>query len=144
MCEPRRPPILLAPVPTTKGGPGAVFANGNEYYGIRLPLGPKFGGPLFFAHFSFLGLDLGGLRDRYADYWEQNRNHCLINYEHCVRNPHGFKGYGPDCWGLTASEGDKGYAAYAPDEDRGRSRPPPRWPASLIRRSSLPRRSGIS
>jgi hypothetical protein len=98
---------------------GRAFANGTEYYGIRLPLGPKFGGPLFFAHFSFLGLDPRGLRDRYADYWEQNLNHCLINYEHCVRNPNGFKGYGPGCWGLTASEGDKGYSAYAPDDDRG-------------------------
>lgn len=98
---------------------GAVFKNGKDYYGIRLPLGPDLGGPLFFTHFSFLGLDPRRLKDRYADYWEQNRNHCLINYEHCVRNPNGFKGYGPDCWGLTSSEGDTGYAPHAPDEDTG-------------------------
>ena len=98
---------------------GRVFRNGNDYYGIRLPLGPNLGGPLFFAHFSFLGLDPRGLRDRHADYWEQNLNHCLVNYGHCVQNPGGFKGYGPDCWGLTASEGDHGYVAHAPDDDRG-------------------------
>ncbi|MGO9806192.1 MAG: glucoamylase family protein [Rhodomicrobium sp.] len=98
---------------------GAVFNNGKEYYGVRLPLGPELGGPLFFAHFSFLGLDPRGLKDRYADYWEQNRNHCLINYEHCVRNPNGFKGYGAQCWGLTSSEGDNGYRPHAPDEDAG-------------------------
>ncbi len=98
---------------------GAVFNNGKEYYGVRLPLGPELGGPLFFAHFSFLGLDPRGLQDRYADYWEQNRNHCLINYKHCVRNPNGFKDYGPACWGLTSSEGDNGYRPHAPDEDAG-------------------------
>ncbi len=98
---------------------GQAFNNGKEYCGVGLPLGPELGGPLFFAHFSFLGLDPRGLKDRYADYWEQNRNQCLINYEHCVRNPNGFKGYGPACWGLTSSEGDNGYAPHAPGEDTG-------------------------
>jgi hypothetical protein len=96
-----------------------TFTNGREFYGIRLPLGPDYGGPLFFAHYSFLGLDPRGLRDRYADYWQQNVAHALINYEHCVRNPHGFKGYGADCWGLTASDDHQGYAAHAPDHDLG-------------------------
>jgi hypothetical protein len=96
-----------------------TFTNGREFYGIRLPLGPDYGGPLFFAHYSFLGLDPRGLRDRYADYWQQNVAHTLMNYEHCVRNPGGFKGYGPDCWGLTASDDHQGYAAHAPDHDLG-------------------------
>jgi hypothetical protein len=98
---------------------GRQFANGKPYYGITLPLGPDFGGPLFFSHYSFLGLDPRGLKDRYADYWEQNRRHTLINYEHCVRNPHHYAGYGPDCWGLTSSDGDGGYFAHAPDQDQG-------------------------
>jgi hypothetical protein len=98
---------------------GACFANGAEYYGIRLPLGPAFGGPLFFAQYAFLGLDPRGLKDSYADYWGQNVAHSLINYEHCLRNPYGHQGYGPDCWGLSASDGDEGYAAHAPDNDRG-------------------------
>ena len=54
---------------------GWSFKNGREFYGIRLPLGPDYGGPLCFAHYSFLGLDPRGLKDRYADYWEQNVNH---------------------------------------------------------------------
>jgi hypothetical protein len=98
---------------------GRSFANGREFYGIRLPLGPDYGGPLFFAHYSFLGLDPRGLRDSYADYSQQNLAHSLINYEHCVRNPHGFKGYGADCWGLTASNNHLGYNAHAPDCDLG-------------------------
>jgi hypothetical protein len=96
-----------------------TFTNGREFHGIRLPLGPEYGGPLFFAHYSFLGLDPRGLRDDYADYWQQNVAHALINYEHCVRNPHGFKGYGAECWGLTASDDHQGYAAHAPDHDLG-------------------------
>jgi hypothetical protein len=96
-----------------------TFTNGREYYGIGLPLGPGYGGPLFLAHYSFLGLDPRGLKDQYADYWRQNVAHVLINREHCVRNPHGFKGYGPDCWGLTASDDHLGYHGHAPDRDLG-------------------------
>lgn len=96
-----------------------TFRNGKDYYGVTLPLGPEYGGPLFFAHFSFLGLDPRGLKDRYADYGEQTRAHARINYEHCVRNPEGHKGYGPECWGLTASDGNEGYAAYQPIWDKG-------------------------
>lgn len=98
---------------------GGQFKNGKQYCGITLPLGPELGGPLFFAHYSFMGLDPRGLKDRYADYWEQNRNHALINYAHCVQNPHHCIGYGADCWGITACDGDKCYFPHAPDEDRG-------------------------
>lgn len=95
------------------------FINGKQFYGITLPLGFDYGGPLFFAHYSFLGLDPHGLKDNYADYWQQNLNHTLINREHCVRNPHGFKGYGVNCWGLTASDNYEGYNAHSPDNDLG-------------------------
>jgi hypothetical protein len=96
-----------------------TFINGRSYYGVTLPLGPHYGGPLFFSHYSFLGLDPHGLKDRYADYFEQNRAHALVNYRHCLENPNHFKGYGPDCWGLTASDGNEGYCPHAPDVDRG-------------------------
>lgn len=95
------------------------FKNGKEYYGIKLPLGFDYGGPLFFSQYSFLGLNPTGLKDRYANYWEQNKNHTLINREHCIRNPNNFKGYSADCWGLTASDTYNGYAAHSPTEDLG-------------------------
>ncbi|MNS31035.1 hypothetical protein D3C72_630790 [compost metagenome] len=95
------------------------FKNGKEFYGIKLPLGFDYGGPLFFTHYSFLGLDPRGLKDQYADYWELNRNQTLINYEHCVRNPNKFKGYGSNCWGLTASDNYEGYNAHSPTNDLG-------------------------
>ncbi|HSR37900.1 MAG TPA: glucoamylase family protein [Phnomibacter sp.] len=95
------------------------FKNGKEFYGIKLPLGFDYGGPLFFSQYSFLGLNPKGLKDRYADYWEQNKNHTLINREHCIRNPKGYKGYSANCWGLTASDTYNGYAAHSPTEDLG-------------------------
>jgi hypothetical protein len=95
------------------------FINHRPYEGVELPLGPPWGGPLFLAHFSFCGLDPRGLTDRYADYWQQNVSHTRINYAYCVRNPHRYKGYGPDCWGLSASDTPGGYAAHSPEDDRG-------------------------
>ncbi|MBO9571131.1 MAG: VCBS repeat-containing protein, partial [Chitinophagaceae bacterium] len=96
------------------------FTNGKKYYGIELPLGMEYGGPLFFAHYSFLGLDPRGLKDQYADYWMQNKNHVLINRQYCIENPKKFKGYGENCWGLTASDNHRGYGAHAPGaEDLG-------------------------
>ena len=93
-----------------------AFRNGRSYYGVRLPLGPDYGGPLFFAHYSFCGLDPRGLEDRYADYWEQNCNHARINYLHSAHNSHVD---GRDCWGLTSSHGPNGYAVSSPGLDIG-------------------------
>ena len=99
---------------------GNNFINNRNYYQKwTLPLGPDFGGPLFFAHYSFLGLDPQGLNDDYANYWEQNINHTLINREYCINNPKGFKGYGNKSWGLTASDNHEGYAAHSPTNDLG-------------------------
>lgn len=77
------------------------------------------GGPLFWAHYSYIGLNPKGLKDRYADYWEENRNHTLINRAWCVENKEGHKGYGEDLWGLTASYSINGYSAHRPGEDLG-------------------------
>lgn len=95
--------------------------NGGYFYNIQLPLGPNFGGPMFFAHYSFLGLDPRGLKDQYADYWEQNRAHSLINYRYCVANPGEFCHYSDRLWGLTASDDPEvGYQAHAPYNFSGR------------------------
>jgi hypothetical protein len=98
---------------------GAI-RNGNSYYGIQLPLGPDYGGPLFFAHYSFLGINPHNLSDAYANYWEQDTAHSKINYLYCVNNPKNFYGYSNACWGLTASDDDtKGYDAHSPTNDDG-------------------------
>lgn len=93
--------------------------NGKTYYGTTLPLGFDYGGPLFFSHYSFLGLDPRNLKDQYANYWEQNVAHTKVNYGYCLANPKGYNGYGKNCWGLTASDSNNGYAAHSPTEDLG-------------------------
>ena len=98
---------------------GRDFINGRQYYGIELPLGVPYGGPLFFTHYSFCGIDPRGLRDRYADYWQQNVRHVQINRAHCSANPNGYKGLSALCWGLTASDDPSGYEAHSPTNDNG-------------------------
>ncbi len=126
---------VLAAASPTHGVPAECYHEGwarsggmrndstHQQYGYHLALkhnfAPQFGGPLFWSHYSYLGLDPRGLRDQYADYWEDNRNHTLINRQYCIENPKGYKGYGEDCWGLTASYSVEGYAAHSPGEDRG-------------------------
>lgn len=89
--------------------------NGNQFFGIRLPLGTNLGGPLFFTHYSFLGFDPRNKKDQYADYFQQNLNQSLLNRAYCIANPKKFPGYGENCWGLTASDDPLvGYFAHEP------------------------------
>ncbi|WP_316831100.1 glucoamylase family protein [Pedobacter aquatilis] len=96
-----------------------AMKNGNTYYGVQLPLGTANGGPLFFAHYSFMGINPKGLTDAYANYETQTKAHTQINYNYCKANPMGFYGYGENCWGLTASDINGGYTASAPGNDVG-------------------------
>lgn len=126
---------VLAAASPTHGIPAEVYHEGwaqngsirndsaHQQYGYHLSLkhnaAPQYGGPLFWSHYSFLGLDPRNLEDDYADYWEHNKNHTLINRQYCIENPKGYKGFGETCWGLTASYSIKGYAAHSPNEDLG-------------------------
>lgn len=95
------------------------FKNRKTFYTYTLPLGEDYGGPLFFEHYSFLGINPTGLTDDYADYERQTKNHTLINYEYCKANPKQFYGYSDECWGLTASDIKDGYTASSPTNDGG-------------------------
>ncbi|GAB3342276.1 hypothetical protein GCM10027429_31740 [Marivirga atlantica] len=95
------------------------MVNGSTYYGYQLPLGYDRGGPLFFAHYSFLGMDPRNLEDQYANYMEQNIAHSLINRAYCIANPQNYVGYGENAWGLTASDTYNGYTAHSPTNDIG-------------------------
>jgi exo beta-1,2-glucooligosaccharide sophorohydrolase (non-reducing end) len=104
---------------------GDHYANGHTYYGIKLDVGVGRGGPLFFTHYSFMGFDPHALTDRYTNYFENNRNMARINLAYSIENPGHHKGYGADAWGLTASDGPRGYAAQAPElkDDQGNITP---------------------
>ncbi|MCB2219559.1 MAG: Ig-like domain-containing protein [Bacteroidetes bacterium] len=120
---------IMAAASTTHGIDAEVYhqgyaknggiQNGNTYYDYTLPLGNGMGGPLFFVHYSFLGLDPRNLQDAYAGYWEQNVNQSLINWAYCADNPKNFIGYSHACWGLTASDNPWGYNAHSPSNDLG-------------------------
>jgi len=104
------------------------FVTDKEAYGLPLILkhntkGDK-GGPLFWAHYSYMGLNPKGLSDKYANYWDLNVNHSKINYQYCLENPKNFQTYSENSWGLTASytrneDNSIGYAAHSPDDDKG-------------------------
>jgi hypothetical protein len=105
---------VLAASSPTHGVPPEVYHEGwaekgkiksDESYGgytlhLRHQGNPPHGGPLFWAQYSYLGLDPRGLKDQYADYWEENKNQTLINRQWCVDNPKKFKGYGLTAGGL--------------------------------------------
>jgi hypothetical protein len=92
----------------------ANYKNGNSWYGHKLLVGPAYGGPLFFAHYSFLGFDPRGIKNKDVNYFINNRNHTLINRGWCIANPLNHKGYSAECWGLTASDNPFGYLAHEP------------------------------
>ncbi len=95
------------------------YATESSFFGIRQWVGRPTGGPLFFTHYSFLGFDPRNKRDRFCDYFENNRNISLIHRAYAIANPKGHQGYGPLVWGLTASDGPDRYTASAPDRDTG-------------------------
>ena len=81
-------------------------------------------GPLFWAQYSYLGLDPRGLSDSYGNYWDATANHAEINYAYAIDNPGNYNGYGENLWGLTASytrnaDGTTGYTAHSPQNDTG-------------------------
>ncbi len=120
---------VLAASSPTHGVPASVYHKGwaqngkinalsnykNDTLHLLMQGNPPHGGPLFWAHYSWLGLDPHGLKDQYADYWKEMSTMAKINYQWCVDNPKKYKGYGADSWGLTASYSVNGYAAHAPD-----------------------------
>lgn len=76
-------------------------------------------GPMFWAHYSYLGLDPRKLKDKYADYWKLNENHAKIQYSYAVDNPKDYPYYGEYVWGLTSSYSTNGYDAHRPTNDTG-------------------------
>ena len=118
---------IMAAASPTHGVPAAVYHKGwaengaivdpHEVEGYKLNLryqGTELG-PMFWAQYSFLGLNPTGLVDEYANYFDEMRNYTLAHRAYCIRNPKGFKGYGEDSWGLTASYTVDGYTAHEPN-----------------------------
>ncbi len=93
---------------------GSLYVNGKTYYGLPLKVGVSNGGPLFFIHYSYLGLNPHDFTDKYTNYFENNKTIAQINNWYCVENPGKYVGYGENCWGITASDFAWGYQANEP------------------------------
>ncbi len=92
------------------------FGTPSEAYGLTLTVADPNGttGPLFFTHYSFMGYDPRDVRDKYANYFTNNRNASLIQQRYAIANPQHYKGYGENGWGMSAVTGPHGYRAYHP------------------------------
>ena len=69
-----------------------------------------YSGPLFTHLFSHAWIDFRGIRDAFmreksSDYFENTKSAIAIHREYGERNPHGFKAYSRDFWGVTAGDG---------------------------------------
>ncbi len=94
-------------------GNGSIV-NKRTYYNHEISLSPDWGGPLFWIHYSHLGLDPRNLKDQYADYWKEHVNTVKIHHAYAVANPSEWENYSEKCWGLTASDDPYGYTAHQP------------------------------
>lgn len=112
------------PVPASlyqTGWTSSNYANNSIHFGHKIYCGPFGGGPMFFAHYSYLGFDPRGYKDAFCNYFVRNRNHALIQQAYSIANPKQHSGYSADCWGLTSCDGPNGYAAHDiyPSNDDG-------------------------
>jgi hypothetical protein len=76
------------------------FINGKYYFGLQLPLEwPNLGGPLFFEHYSFLGINQMALLIHTLTML-QTKKPYLIEFV-AISNPslEKFYGYSDSCWG---------------------------------------------
>ncbi len=121
---------ILAAASPTHPVPGSLYqtgwtssnyANNSIHFGHKIYCGPFGGGPMFFAHYSYLGFDPRGKKDAFCNYFVRNRNHALIQEAYSIANPEHHAGYSADCWGLTACDEQNGYAAHDiyPSNDNG-------------------------
>ena len=122
---------LLAAASPTHPVPGSLYQTGwtansgycstNTYYGYKAYCGGYGGGPMFFAHYSYLGFDPRNWKDACCNYFIRNQNHALIQWNYAKLNPKHYTGYGDNCWGLTACDIQNGYSAHDifPSNDDG-------------------------
>lgn len=90
------------------------IVNERSFYEFDISLSPDYGGPLFWIHYTHLGINPHGLKDQYADYWQEHVNTAKIHHAYAVDNPMNHESYSDSCWGLTASDDPYGYTAHRP------------------------------
>ena len=92
----------------------------DSWYAWQRPLysyGPYHfisGGPLFTHQYSEAWVDFRNRRDRgFVDFFQNSVNATRANDLYCLNLAHLFPlSFGPDIWGITASDSTKGYKVY--------------------------------
>jgi hypothetical protein len=100
------------------GWMGPNYVTPRDDFGIHIELGRGLQMPMFFTHYSYLGLDPHALPFKQTTYFEQFRAMCKVQVAYAKSEGVVYKGYGP-LWGLTACKGPDGYKAFAPRKDNG-------------------------
>jgi hypothetical protein len=111
------------PVPANTWFTWTSGYNWSTQYGFTYVIFP----PLFGHQYSHCWIDYRNIQDLYMQnrgitYFENSRRATLAAREYCIDNPGGWVGYGPNVWGLTASDGPNGYIAHGappPQNDDG-------------------------
>ena len=82
----------------------------REYQGIFFI---DAGAPLFVHQYSHAWFDFRDRHDFYADYFRNSVRATQAHRLYCLSYEHEFPWYGPDMWGVTASDSEKGYRIWA-------------------------------
>ena len=77
----------------------------GEMHIIQMP-------PLFTHQYPHLWIDFRDKNDGFADYFQNSVNASKIQRIFAIDQAKNFPAYGPDAWGITASDGPYGYKAY--------------------------------
>lgn len=103
--------LLAIGSPTHPVSPDAWRAFTSSYVWMDFQGYPQVNFPPLFGHqYTHVWVDFREIRDEYMrgrgiDYFENSRRATLAQRAYAIANPMGWKGYGPDLWGLTASDG---------------------------------------
>ena len=94
------------PLPESSYQAWASTYRWERSYGVEY----LYAGPLFTHQLSHIWIDFRGIqdtfmRDKGIDYFENSRRATYVQQQYAIDNPLKFAGYGPCCWGITASEG---------------------------------------
>jgi len=106
--------LLAIGSPTHPIAPEAWYAwkrNWNEYAGYRY-LGKT---PLFTYQYSQAWIDFRGRREtrgEHVNYFENSVKATLAHRQFCIDLGKEFPDYGPNIWGISASDSAKGYVAW--------------------------------
>jgi hypothetical protein len=92
--------------------PSDSYPAWTESYAWKTLYGYEFlyAGPLFVHQLSHMWIDFRGIQDdvmrsRGIDYFENSRRATYVQQQYAIQNPLDYRGYGENCWGITASDG---------------------------------------